>query len=384
MIGLVGACARWDAVVSATLTLLGGLAVVLVIDLRRRAGELADSMRRAVDRDRALSGALTRLEREVSGDGDGALLGALDRHISELRDRIEQPIDRALGVGGQIEQMERRVFASFEAERLRAEDRHRELEDDLNALDAGLAATRVDLATFGKSVSDVRAAVAAAESTLTRSTRRAVTDLTSVARDETQQVEALLQLLPGHSRRRALMPPSGQWALDARSLAHLLDIVRVNGPRMVVELGSGTSSIWLGYALQQTGGKLVTVDHTENYGELTRAAVKRHGLDDTVEVLIAPIVSSGEGAPWYDRGVLSGLRGIDLLLVDGPPKAVAERVRQPALPYFADRLEANALVLLDDAHRPDESAIADEWADHYDLERIDVGVSRLAVLRKRP
>ena len=51
-----------------------------------------------------------------------------------------------------------------------------------------------------------------------------------------------------------------------------------------------------------------------------------------------------------------------LLVVDGPPGTVRPMARYPALPVLLNRLAADATVVMDDARRPDEQAIAERWA----------------------
>lgn len=379
--GLVGVLVDAQPLVVSALLVLVGAAVVLLIDLRRRAGESSGYMRRAAQRDRALSQQVAELSRAVASIKSAAGLEhrvvaamrpleeravalegrvvALDARIAQLDESVGEPVQRALGPDGQMEQMERRILGSFEAERLRAADRHRELQTGVEAAGSEITSAKKILANGQK---------------------RAVTELTAVARDETRQVEALLQIVPGLEGRRALLPPSGRWAMDARSIAHLLDLVRTHRPTRVVELGSGTSSVWLGYTLRELSGTLVSVDHDEHFAGLTRESLVRHGLEDVAQVRLAPLTGT-DGETWYDREAITDLTGVDLLIVDGPPGSSGPRVRAAALPFFAERLAPGALVVLDDSDRPDEAAIADEWAAQFGLERIETGVSRLAVLR---
>jgi len=356
--GLVAVILDAERWLQAIVILLLGAAVVLLIDLRRRSGEVSHALRRAVDRDRALA-------RQVA-----ALSGynLIDRRLEALTEAVGAPIQRALGPDGQLEQMERRFLGAFEAERLRAADRQRELEGGRGALAEMIARQEAALA-------DSRVA-------LTRGQERAVKELTQVARDETRQVEALLQLVPALEQRRALLPPSGRWAMDARSIGHLMDLVRARHIQLAVELGSGTSSIWLGYQLEKTGGRLVSVEHESEFAEMTRTSVQRHGLADTVEVRLAPLVDL-DTARWYDTAELADLTAVDLLVVDGPPGSVGRRARAYALPFFLERLAPDALVILDDSNRPDEVEIVRDWISRYNLERIETGMSRLAVLRRR-
>lgn len=271
-------------------------------------------------------------------------------------------------LGGQLarsEAAERRIIAIIEAERLRAADRHAEL----------LAAGEVSV-TGSDAVQEVIKATRA-------SVRHAVSDLTAAGRDETRAVEALLQLTAG-TRFRAPMPPSGRWAMDARGILELTNLVKESAPRLVVELGGGTSTVWTAYLLEETGGKVVSVDHDAEFAEITRWSVARHGLGAVVDVRLAPLMpwQGDPSAPWYDVDVLADLVDIDLLIVDGPPASLAESARVPALAAFADRLVDGAFVVLDDADRPSEKQALAQWlADYPSLTRVPGDFGRLAVLR---
>lgn len=226
-----------------------------------------------------------------------------------------------------------------------------------------------------------RAAGAEVQESIRRSERR----LFRAGRETVRDVEALLQLVP-QVAPRALMPPSGFWAMDPRNLAHLVDVVRRRRPRTVLELGGGTSTIWLGYLLEEMGGRLVSVDHDPAFADITRAAVRRHGLADVVEVRVAPLApveGADADARWYDASVFSDVVGIELLVIDGPPMASGPRARSYALPRLASQMAPDFAVVLDDAERPDETIAVEEWLDAVPgLERDEVGVSNVAVLRR--
>lgn len=201
---------------------------------------------------------------------------------------------------------------------------------------------------------------------------------------QTREVEALLQLYR-ELAPRAPMPPSGSWALNPTDLLELCFLVDRVRPELVLELGSGTSSVWLGYLLGRHGGRLVSLDHDPRYAELTRAQLARHGLTDVVEVRQAPLCPTtvaGETFEWYDQDALAGLSEVDLLLVDGPPGQTGPRARLPAVPVLADRLAARAVVVLDDADRADEQEILQQWTDSVaGLAREPGTPGKLAVLR---
>lgn len=71
----------------------------------------------------------------------------------------------------------------------------------------------------------------------------------------------------------------------------------------MVELGSGSSTVVGGHALRQNGsGRLVSLDHLEEYARRSRRMISFHDLDDYSHVLEAPLTDytlGGEGWEWY-------------------------------------------------------------------------------------
>ena len=209
----------------------------------------------------------------------------------------------------------------------------------------------------------------------------------STVRDSTQQIEAMLQLYGRYDNLKLPMPNTGGFAIDAQALGHLVTLVEEHQPMRILELGSGTSTIWLGYLCRTYGGKLVSLDHLEKYLALTKQAVQRHQLEEQIECRFAPLEETecdGRTFNWYSADALEDQHDIDLLIADGPPQATGPQARYPSLPKLIDRLAPNALVILDDAHRKDEADIVDAWLQAYpDFEKIEHGTSRLAVLQRR-
>lgn len=219
---------------------------------------------------------------------------------------------------------------------------------------------------------------------ISRSTSR---HITSTVRDSTRQIEAFAQIYSRFPETKLPMPSTGGFAIDSQALAHLIALVEDRRPKRILELGSGTSTIWLGYLAQRLGGQVVTLDHLEGYLELTQTAVNRHGLSDHVECRLAPLEKveiDGEQYSWYALSALGDLDDVDLVVIDGPPAATGPKARYPALPNIIERLAPHATVILDDAHRQDESDIVDSWLSTFtSFEQIENGTSRLAVLERK-
>ncbi|MCP2327381.1 putative O-methyltransferase YrrM [Hamadaea flava] len=186
---------------------------------------------------------------------------------------------------------------------------------------------------------------------------------------EFRQVEALLNLYATVTVREPL-PPSRKWAMSPDLLAYLVSLVQVRKPSLIVELGSGLSSVWLGYALEKSGhaGRLISIEHDAEFLAKTRRMLADHGLDHLVELRHAPLSEltlDGESWPWYDRAAFASLSGIDLLIVDGPPAATRDHARYPALPVLSEQLASDAVVIMDDCVRQEETDIVSRWRDAY-------------------
>lgn len=210
--------------------------------------------------------------------------------------------------------------------------------------------------------------------------------LTNAIRDSTRQTESLVHIYQRYPDVKLPMPSTGGFAIDSQALAHLLALVEERRPQRILELGSGTSTIWLGYLCQSYGGTVVSLDHLKRYLNLTRGAVDRHNLNNVIDTRLAPLEATecdGKNFDWYSLAAMADLSEIDMLVVDGPPAATGPQARYPSLPKLISQLAPGATVILDDAHRDDEAEIVDSWLAAYpEFEHIEQGTSRLAVLER--
>jgi hypothetical protein len=164
----------------------------------------------------------------------------------------------------------------------------------------------------------------------------------------------------------------GPYALTADAAAVLAREVSIRLPRIVVELGSGVSTVLVGRLLQQRGsGRIYSIEHDVAWAAETRRLVSAAGLDSFVAVLDAPLIDHHIGEErfnWYALpDVVRQLDAVDLLIVDGPPQRTDPDglPRYPALPLFADKLSQNAAVFVDDASRPAETETVQLWLERF-------------------
>ncbi len=200
-----------------------------------------------------------------------------------------------------------------------------------------------------------------------------------------RQVEAALNLftqLPVTTR----MPGMRGWAVSPDLMSVLIELLRQRRPGLVVEIGGGSSTVWLALAVRTFGldTRIVTLEHDQAWVGTVRRRLAAQGLQDVAEVRHAPLVQHelDDGArPWYDRSGWDDLAGIDLLMVDGPPATTGPLVRYPAVPLLLDRLGPQAVVVVDDAVRKDEQEMARRWTPLLtDFTRLDLPVEKKAIL----
>ncbi|MEU6777538.1 class I SAM-dependent methyltransferase [Streptomyces sp. NPDC046759] len=164
----------------------------------------------------------------------------------------------------------------------------------------------------------------------------------------------------------APIPPGDTWSAAPDLLLYLVEQIRSRRPSLIIEAGSGTSSLWLATALRtfDIPGHVVSLEHDPEYHAQNAREVDRLGLGDIAEVRLAPLEQHtihGETWSWYAETAWRDLSGCDMLFVDGPPGWSAPLARYPAVPLLAGVLTPGAIVLLDDYDRDEEQAVAARW-----------------------
>jgi predicted O-methyltransferase YrrM len=100
---------------------------------------------------------------------------------------------------------------------------------------------------------------------------------------------ALEAQAPDHARILADIKAkdTGQLAVSEEDGRFLRLMIASSGSRRALEIGgaSGYSAIWMGLALRETGGTLVTVEYDPVRAKELAANVRRAGLSDVVQVV---------------------------------------------------------------------------------------------------
>lgn len=162
------------------------------------------------------------------------------------------------------------------------------------------------------------------------------------------------------------------WALHRATAAEIQGRLAQLRPGVVIEAGSGSSTLLLGAYARATGGRALALEHQPRYLEQTRELLAAHGLAGAVELVHAPL----DARPWYQSELPDG---IGYALVDGPPLAAGGRAA--ALPALLPHLAEGWELWLDDGARTSERATALGWAREHGVcvEHLRIGKGLLRV-----
>jgi hypothetical protein len=156
-------------------------------------------------------------------------------------------------------------------------------------------------------------------------------------------------------------------ALSTDTCLEYIRLIKQVRPKLILELGSGSSTVIAGYQLKLNGlGRVIALDHDEKWGGLTRDSLLDHGIVDFAEVRIAslkPIKMGGHQYHWYDLSKLQDITSIDILLIDGPPDTSDRGFRYPGLELLSERLSEDCVILVDDCVMPRWNRTVLTWAN---------------------
>lgn len=180
------------------------------------------------------------------------------------------------------------------------------------------------------------------------------------------------------------------WPISPDIGLFLLEKVRQKNYDLIIEFGSGTSTVLFARALQLANAhqpskdpdapqrrRVVSFEHDVRYFERTASMLASARVSDMVDLVHAPLVTWTDGGQpqlFYDcastlDGIVESLVGRTasiLVLVDGPPGATGPNARYPSAPVVFEKLGRHQIDLaLDDADRPDEKAVMGLWKEFW-------------------
>jgi predicted O-methyltransferase YrrM len=182
-----------------------------------------------------------------------------------------------------------------------------------------------------------------------------------------RQVESYLQLQQWLNLREPL-PSTRGFAASPDFLLEISRVMRKERPSLIVELGSGISTLVMAKQLGRKS-KLISIDHSRDYAEATEEILSQNKVKG-VKIIVAELDPQTN---WYSLEKLKGINGIDLLVIDGPPQSVGVDARHPAT-FFIEKLNSGATVMIDDTKRESEERLAHTFSKrlpNYTLRFLD-------------
>jgi predicted O-methyltransferase YrrM len=163
----------------------------------------------------------------------------------------------------------------------------------------------------------------------------------------------------------------GAWTLGSRTINLLEREIHSRRPKVVLEFGSGISTVCIARFLADVHGEnadwqIVSIDQSADFAANTHALLGKLGLAGRVRLLTCPLVMQtieGLTANCYtmaSRDEIGDLgAGADLVLIDGP--AAESGARFGTLPLARPYLAPDAQFVLDDALRDGELDVLHGW-----------------------
>lgn len=144
-------------------------------------------------------------------------------------------------------------------------------------------------------------------------------------------------------------------------LACLGDALKVRGP--ILECGSGLSTLLVAAVAKTRDLDHWVLEHQPSWADKVQRQLIRCSLNRTT-LSVNPLEDYGEYF-WYRPPPSTEMpEDFALVICDGPPGRTLGG-RYGLMPTLADRMKDHCIILLDDAGRKGEMAIAERWSNEF-------------------
>jgi FkbM family methyltransferase len=375
-------------------------------------------LKRKVESLTAENEALKKRSRELSEELE-LQAQSLQERSKELETVRQQSEDQQKDLLAENQGLKSKI-ESFEASR-------RQATSDCKAFQARLEALAKDKEKLERENSGLREQVAKHRSTeeLLAGLQKSITRHIQQSRIQIESYMALHKYLDYGE----LTPPLHGWTISPDLALHLVDMLENENYDLVIEFGSGSSTVLLAQAMKQRatqtsrvgqligqlaledhgaeeiGGRQLSVqsrsdsfeipnwilafEHSRKYLQQTEQMLGKSGVRPYVDLEYAPL----KDFKWEDQQYLfydcldtlekvarmiQRERSKVLVLVDGPPGATNAHARYPALPLLLEFFSKHQLhVVLDDFGRAEEVEIVEMWRGELARRSIQYEIDKL-------
>ena len=145
-------------------------------------------------------------------------------------------------------------------------------------------------------------------------------------------------------------------ALDEYLTACISHALEAKGA--ILECGSGLSTVLIGAVAQATRQPHWAFEHNPEWAAKVDRCLREYRVNSTT-LRVRPLKDYGDFS-WYDAASDAVPAQFTLVICDGPP-GTTKGGRYGLVPVMGDRLVGGCVILLDDADRDEERAIAKRW-----------------------
>jgi len=165
------------------------------------------------------------------------------------------------------------------------------------------------------------------------------------------------------------------WGIGEATFQRVIEQMRSDGARDIVEFGSGISSIRLALALPDS--RILSIEGNRDYFEAVMRLRSEHQVERNLDIDLRPLQwQIHGGAAFLSYGPGPFPESIDAVLIDGPP-TWTRRGREACLYQIASRLRIGGKIYLDDFERRREKKIVRNWMlsypESFGFRRMDTG-----------
>lgn len=201
--------------------------------------------------------------------------------------------------------------------------------------------------------------------------KQSIINLPNVVENRDRQInQTNLQILLSQIKLNRFIPYT-TWSISPTALLHILNFIKINRPKYIVEFGSGISTIYIAKLIkyENLDVRLVSIDHDEQWAQIINNDLLNEDIPlEMAQSFCVPLKNNGysflgKSILWYDSDILNEIIGenkVEFIIVDGPIGAI-KYSRAGSLIYFKDKIENEELTyLFDDTNRDDEKRIVDK------------------------
>ncbi len=165
----------------------------------------------------------------------------------------------------------------------------------------------------------------------------------------------------------------GGYPVSSDVALFLVDHLRDNNFDLILEFGSGVSTLMISKVINEEETKFISFEHHNGYYEETKKMLALDGVLNKCNLQYSPLEDvkyDGENYLYYSCS--NALKKLSkntknnkiLFFIDGPPESTCKNARMPIIKYiFKYFIDRDITFILDDFNRPGEKKIIEDFTE---------------------